>query len=534
MRLYHYSKYIILIFVLAISGAGCAPASVSSPNQEINVEIMISQESQSLSVPAGSTVSDALEEAGLVLEGKDRVQPSPSTVLEEDSTLRVIRVEEEYETEEEVIPYEIVRQPSESLPEGEEQLLQAGKNGLRKVTHVRVFENGEEVSYEEVNSVVVEEPVNEIVLVGVQSSVSALNIPGKLVYLSDGNAWMMEKTTSNRRLVVATGDLDGRIFALSEDGEWLLFTRQEEDEDVINSLWAANIVDQDAQLVDLKAQNIIHYAAWVPGSPKEVIYSTVEPRISSPGWQANNDLIVTRFDINGFTESETLMETIISVYGWWGTDFAYWIEGESVIFSSPDKLGLINPSSGEKKTLLEILPYKTRGDWAWMPGIGMGRKGRVLYTVDHVPLESGGIEEESPIFNLIAVPLNGGEAVTLAQEAGMFAYPIPSPLQDNPISEQSYRVAYLQSIFPRQSETSNYRVMLMDRDGSNKEALFPALEDPGLEPKRGWGVWAPEKMQGENHYLLAVLYQGNIWVVNSETGQFWPATGDGRVQRVDW
>jgi hypothetical protein len=154
--------------------------------------------------------------------------------------------------------------------------------------------------------------------------------------------------------------------------------------------------------------------------------------------------------------------------------------------------------------------------------------------VDHVPLESGGIEEESPIFNLIAVPLNGGEAVTLAQEAGMFAYPIPSPLQDNPISEQSYRVAYLQSIFPRQSETSNYRVMLMDRDGSNKEALFPALEDPGLEPKRGWGVWAPEKMQGENHYLLAVLYQGNIWVVNTESGQFWPATGDGRVQRVDW
>jgi hypothetical protein len=536
MRLYHYYKIILLIFVLTLVGAGCIPSPDSPPQKEINVEIIADQEAYAITVPAGSTVGDALQAANLTLEGKDRVEPSTSAVLEENSTLRVIRVEEEFETKEQVMPYEVVRQSSESLPEGEEQLLQAGKNGLRKVTYVRVFENGEEVAYEEVNSVVVEEPVDEIVLVGVQSSISPVTIPGRLVYLSDGNAWMMEKSTANRALVVATGDLDGRIFFLSEDGRWLLFTRQEDDEeDIINSLWAANIASEEKELVDLGVENIIHFSAWIPGSEKEIAYSTVEPRVSSPGWQANNDLILRDFAPDGFAESETLVETNYGgVYGWWGTDFMLTPTGEMFVYSSPDRVGVIDRSAGEKKTLMEILPYKTRGDWAWMPGLGMGSNGRILYTVDHIPLEGTGAAEESPLFNLVAISLSGGQVMTLAWDVGMFAYPKISPILKSAVSESAYQVAYLQAIFPQQSSTSSYRVTLMDRDGSNKKILFPALEDAGLEPSRGWGVWAPEKLEGEGSYLLAVLHQGNIWVVNTETGQYWPATGDGRVQRMDW
>ncbi|MFO8037657.1 MAG: G5 domain-containing protein [Anaerolineales bacterium] len=536
MRLYHYYKVILFIFVLALVCAGCIPSPVSPPQREINVEIVADQETYAITVPAGSTVGDALQAADVTLEGKDRVEPSTSTVLEENSTLRVIRVEEEFETEEQVMPYEVIRQSSESLPEGEEQLLQAGKNGLRKVTYVRVLENGEEVAYEEVNSVVVEEPVDEIVLVGVQSSISPLTIPGRLVYLSDGNAWMMETSTANRTLVVATGDLDGRIFSLSEDGRWLLFTRQEaEDEDVINSLWAVNISSEEEELVDLGVENIIHFGDWVPGAEKEIAYSTVEPRVSSPGWQANNDLILRDFAPDGFAEGETLVETNYGgVYGWWGTDYALTPTGEVFVYSSPDRVGLIDRSSGEKKSLMEVIPYKTRGDWAWMPGLGMGSNGRILYTVDHVPLEGAGAVEESPLFNLVAVPLDGGQVMTLAREVGMFAYPKTSPVLKDAVSESAYQVAYLQAIFPQQSSTSSYRVTLMDRDGSNKKVLFPALEDAGLEPSRGWGAWAPEVLEGEDSYLLAVLYQGNIWVVNTASGQFWPATGDGRVQRMDW
>jgi len=71
----------------------------------------------------------------------------------------------------------------------------------------------------------------------VQSSIAPVSLPSPLVYLSNGNAWVMDQSTANRYLLVATGDLDGRVFTLSEDGKWLLFTRTEEDEEIINSLW---------------------------------------------------------------------------------------------------------------------------------------------------------------------------------------------------------------------------------------------------------------------------------------------------------
>lgn len=91
-------------------------------------------------------------------------------------------------------------------------------------------------------------------------------------------------------MIVPTGDLDGRIFRLSRDGNWLLFSRTEEDEDIINSLWAVEISSYGNTLVELDTENVIHFADWVPGTEQEFAYSSVEPRISAPGWQANNDL----------------------------------------------------------------------------------------------------------------------------------------------------------------------------------------------------------------------------------------------------
>ena len=535
MRLYHYSPLTFFVLAALILSAGCTPPQLSPSGDEIQVEIVADGDRQALNLPSGSTVGDALEAAQITLEGKDRVAPVPSTILESDTTLEVVRVREEFTTEEEVIPYQVIRQPSESLPEGEEQLLQAGENGLRQVTHVRVYENGEEVSYEAVNSSVVEEPVDEIVLVGKQSSVSPLSISGRIVYLSDGNAWMMEESTANRSLAVATGDLDGRIFSVSDDGSWLLFTRQEEgDEDVINSLWAKNISAEDGELIDLEAENIIHFADWAPGSVENVAFSTVESRVASPGWQANNDLKITRFDPSGFLEQETLVESIISVYGWWGTDFRHMQGDEGFLFSSPDRVGTVDGETGEVGTLFDILPYKTRGDWAWMPGISLGANGSHLFSVAHVPLEGAGSAEESPLFNLVAVSLSGGRTTTLVKEVGMFSYPLASPKRSSPLTDGEFQVAYLQAVFPRQSDTSKYRVRVMDRDGSNQHTIFPAQEDPGIEPSRHWGVWSPGNSENGDPGLLAVLYEGNIHVVNPETGESWPVTGDGRVQRMDW
>jgi hypothetical protein len=138
------------------------------------------------------------------------------------------------------------------------------------------------------------------------------------------------------------------------------------------------------------------------------------------------------------------------------------------------------------------------------------------------------------VFDLVAIPLTGGGARRIVRDVGMFAYPLPSPVQAKPSGEASYQVAYLQAVFPERSATSNYRVALMDRDGSNQHLVFPAIDKSGLQPSRGWGAWSPEEFEIGTGYPLAVIYGGNIWILNPETGDFWQVTGDGRVQGLDW
>ena len=542
MRLYHFIKVVIAACILLLAGSACSSSPpLPTPQEEISVQIEVDGQFLTASVPAGSAVSTALESAEITLTGKDRVEPAGVVLLTDDAVIRVIRVEEIIETEQVVIPFQVIRQPTENLPAGQEKLLQAGKNGLKEVAYVRVFEDGQEVSFGEINSLGIDEAVDEIILVGVQSAIAPISLPSPLVYISNGNAWMMDQSTANRFLIVPTGDLDGRIFRLSRDGNWLLFSRTEEDEDIINSLWAVEISSYGNTLVELDTENVIHFADWVPGTEQEFAYSSVEPRISAPGWQANNDLIVKRFSVSGWTSTvDTLQDTNYGgVYGWWGTDFQYSPEGDFLAFASPDQIGIITTAEEEEQVqekiiLLEITPYKTQGDWAWMPGIGIGPLGNVIYSVDHAAQEGNLSTEESPVFDLVAIPLTGGGASRIVHDVGMFAYPLPSPVRAKPSGEASYQVAYLQAVFPERSATSNYRVALMDRDGSNQHLIFPAIDKPGLQPSLGWGAWSPEEFEIGTDYPLAVIYEGNIWILSPETGDFWQVTGDGRVQGLDW
>jgi hypothetical protein len=113
----------------------------------------------------------------------------------------------------------------------------------------------------------------------------------------------------------------------------------------------------------------------------------------------------------------------------------------------------------------------------------------------------------------------------------MFATPVASPIRQNG-QENSYQMAYLQAIFPDQSETSRYRLVVMDRDGSNHRSLFPPPDSTGLEPQTP--AWAPQPIPGQSGDFLAVIYQGNLWLVDSGSGQSYQITGDGLITNIDW
>ncbi len=451
-------------------------------------------------------------------------------MLNSGDAIKLTRVLEKFQTETQTVPFERQVVRNESLPVGQQRLVQAGVTGQQEVTYRSILEDGVETSRSIVKTVMLQDTTPEIVMVGAQASFAPLPIPGKIAYLAGGNAWIMDTSTANRRLLVNTGDLDGRILSLSPDGGYLLFTRKSKKpaDQQINTLWAVSTKSVTPNPIWLKAANVVHFAAWYPNGSNTVAYSTVEPRGTSPGWQANNDLY--KVGVGG--EPQKFLDANSGgVYGWWGASFAFSGDGR-LAYARPDGIGLVSQDGGYLSPLLKVTPLQTHSDWAWVPGIAWGGDGsKTLYYINHTAAPAPVTDEESPYFDLEATSLANDAKVELTQQVGMFAYLTASPARSNG-QEKAYSLAYLQAIFPQQSETSRYRLVVMDRDGSNRRVMFPSADSAGLEPQNP--VWAPQPIQGQNGDFVAVVYQGNLWLIDTGNGQAYQITGDGLITKIDW
>jgi hypothetical protein len=524
------SSLLPIFLTAAFLLAGCRSPQLGE--ELIGVQVIADGTAQQVEVQAGSTAGQALEAAGVAVSNLDKSDPPVYTVLGDGAQVRVTRVREEFVTEEVTIPFEQQIARNESLPVGETRLVQPGVSGIQELTYRILYEDEQEVNRAVVKSVTLQAALPEIVMVGAQSAYAPLVIPGKLAYLAGGNAWLMEGTTANRHPLVTSGDLDGRIFSISPDGKWLLFSRKsDKSPDVeINSLWAVSLSRENASPFSLGIKNVVHSAVWTPSSAN-VAYTTVEPRSTAPGWQANNDVYKVVIG-NGWagTPQRIVEANSGGVYGWWGLELHYSPEG-ILSYARADEVGLVDQQNGELKPLLEITPLQTHSDWAWVPGLAWGADSQTLYVVTHAPPPNLVNAEESPFFDLTAASTANKAVVHIARQTGMFAYPSASGLRPSG-EERAYQVAYLQAIFPEQSETSRYRVIIMDRDGSNQRIIFPPSDAPGLEPQVP--VWAPQPLEGQVRDFLALAYQGNLWLVDSGNGSAFQVTGDGLITRIDW
>jgi hypothetical protein len=483
---------------------------------------------------AGSTVSDALKQMGIELGTQDKVDPPGYSLLTNGSRITVTRVTERLETEEIIIPFErqIIR--NETIPEGEMRLIQPGKTGKEEITYRIVEEDSDVKTRVAINRTLVEAPVYEIMMVGAQKSYVPVLFAGSMAYLSAGNAWLIDGSTGNRRPLLLSGDLDGRVFRLSPDHRWLLCTRRApSDEAGINSLWIIDTQSRIPEPIDLQVENIIHFADWSPSSPSasnfySIAYSTVEPRSAPPGWQANNDLHLLIINYYGtiINHQMILDANPGGQYGWWGTTFS-WDPGQGKFsYARPDGIGLVNRADGTLQSLAEITPYQTQGDWAWVPPFSWSPDGKTLFFIQHgksIGLES---PEASPVFNLMSFSEQTGFIGPLAQQVGMFASIACSAQEYSLQGEAAYQLAYLTGIFPLESQSSNYRLVVMDRDGSNRHIIFPPEDKTGVNP--GSLLWSPGGDQ------IAILYQQDLWIIDTESGLSQQVTADGQAIAFDW
>lgn len=116
-----------------------------------------------------ATVGEFLKQRNIVVHSQDRLNLAKDTVIKPHLKLEIWREGQQERTLEEDLPFKTRRIADFDKPIGYRQIKQAGQPGKRVVTYRLDVKNGQEVSRQELQSVVLKEPVEQIEIVGAKS-----------------------------------------------------------------------------------------------------------------------------------------------------------------------------------------------------------------------------------------------------------------------------------------------------------------------------------------------------------------------------
>ena len=508
----------ILIFILLLSLAACG-----TPKPSVNstrVTLVADGARTPVTVESSTaTVRDVLAQANLILDELDRVRPPESVAISDGMTITVTRVLQRTEAQTQTVPFTQQTIRDATLAAGQSRVLQPGRNGALQLTYRLTFEDGIQTERVEVRREVIEQAVPEVMLVGIANAFSSTPLSGTIAYMTNNNAFVMRQSTSNRRALTTNGDLDGRVFALSPDGKWLLFTRamtRTTDGDPLNTLWVVDTVLANAAPRQLKTPGVI-YAGWSPDG-NQIAYSTATATSGQPSWRAANDLWVAGFRAGNLGTPEKIVEPAIGgALGWWGANYEWSPDGKAMAIGSTESVSVVELDKRTRTTLISYPAYNTYSTWAWTPGVAWTPDGKFVVAVAHGPSPSGEASDSSPVFDVWMLAADGSLRAKLAAETGMWAAPRVA----------SGMVVLGRAQAPYASADSRYDLYRIDRDGSNRVRLFPAEGRPGL-PGRPDLTVSPDGAQ------ILVAYQRDLYLVNILTGASQQLTTEGNLASPQW
>ncbi|NDJ86323.1 MAG: hypothetical protein GYB66_10585 [Chloroflexi bacterium] len=529
--------------------AGLAACTESNPlddaesrnSGDIRVELIIDNTRSTYVYDRAITVGQFLDELEIERSSLDRINPPQYTQITDGMKITIVRVTEETECRFVDISFDEKRFPRIDMEPGEVITVEEGQNGEAEVCYRVIYEDGIEESRTQSSYTVITEPEDKVIFVGVEDTLDPVPIVGTLAYISNGQAYIMQSNSSRRRPLTTEGGLDGRVFDLSPDGRQLVYTRQTSDPEDLpfsNELWV--ILDTENSVpVKTPITNVLT-AGWVPGAPYTIFYSTARAEAGSfQGWNAYNDLWRLRIssEDGSYIDADPIIEeNLIGQFASWGTAFKWSPGGQQLAYAKADGVGLVDLTNGE------FLPY-TLGfpifgpaiddQWVWQPSLSWSADNTWVATVVHGPPHGGESPDNSVVFDIGVFRADGSLRLSaLIEQVGMWANPSYSPIRVNALNYDDYRLAYLQAREPLNSYGSGYDLVVADRDGSNPRTIFPTPEQAGMRPptRSGEGefVWSPDGRQ------IAIVYQGDLFLVEVETRRAQQITSDGLASAPRW
>lgn len=504
-------KQIVCVCLLLL--AGCTS---STDTNSLLVTLVVDGQERSYPQPIAITVGEFLRIANVELGPLDEVSPPQFSQISDGLRVTVTRVQETQECENQDIPFEENRIPNEGLEPGVEQVAQSGHSGVEEICYRVTIRDGRPSERTPVRTTIITAPQNAVIYFGPTGELDPVPIEGTLAYISNGNAWVMRGTSTNKRLLTDGGDLDNRVFTLTPDGRQLLFSRKSSDPTTYFNQLAmiADTTNVNAQPVSLRPQNVL-FADWVPSQADTVSYSSGEITANSPGWQAYNDLWIMRVDPNtgdSLNARQLIERSSGWLYSWWGTGFTWSPNGQQLAWVRADSMGLVNTDTGEFNSLLTYPVFSTRQPWSWRATVSWSPDSSLLLTTVHgLPIGSEPAET-SPAFHNAITDVNGTFQANVVENAGIWSKPSYSPVIEDETGTRGY-IAYLRArdLANSISESAEYDLVVADRDGSNARVVYPPTGQPGLTAAAPFFTWNPSGTQ------IAFIYGGNLWVVDVES-----------------
>jgi hypothetical protein len=532
-------KILALLFCIIVLAA-CKPIQETP---RIRVSLIADGRERTFAYNTPVTIDEFLRDpkVGVELGELDKVNPPQFTQINDGMQITIVRVTEKSECERSEIPYRQTTVLNEGLKPGEQKVGQAGQNGTLEVCYRITSKDGVPDEKVETNRTIIKAAQDEIIIVGPTGEIEPVAITGTLAYINKGNTWVMRGSSTSKRSLTTTGDLDNRIFSLSSNGRQLLFARKNnngtENVKSFNQLWMIADINQNKDPVKLIPGDIL-YADWIPGMDNTISYSTGEASKAAPGWLAYNDLWKMRLDsVTGGSLNVTkiIERSSGGLYGWWGTRFQWSQDGKKLIWVQADAAGLVDLEKGKlNDPLLRYPVFRPVGDWSWRATVSWSPDNNLLLTTIHGPTVGRELPENSPAFNIAAAQVDGSFITDVVKNAGIWSAPKYSPLISKLTSQfpQGY-IAYLQARDPFNSINGEYDLVVADRDGSNARKIFPKEGQAGLTAQQSIFqnqefAWSPDGRQ------IAFLYQGNLWMIDVESAVAHQLTLDGGASNPIW
>ena len=132
---------------------------------------------------ATGTVKDVLKRVGITLGEFDKVTPALTKTLHPGSTITVKRISYETRDVEKVIKYDTVTKTSGVLLEGTKRVARSGQDGKKTITYQDKIVDGEVVSTKKMSEVINVKPVSKVVVKGTGQKAN-ISLTGSSYYSS--------------------------------------------------------------------------------------------------------------------------------------------------------------------------------------------------------------------------------------------------------------------------------------------------------------------------------------------------------------